>query len=106
MSTSTVTPLAAATVMLLRDGGRGLEVFMLERNPDSGWVPGAYLFPGGAVDLDDGAPTLAARCRGRDDATASTVTDTLRAMDKDGFVKELCEKYADQGMDYANWCLA
>ena len=41
-----------------------------------------------------------------DDATASTVTDTLRAMDKDGFVKELCEKYADQGMDYANWCLA
>ena len=41
-----------------------------------------------------------------DDASASTVTDTLRAMDKDGFVKELCEKYADQGMDYANWCLA
>lgn len=41
-----------------------------------------------------------------DDATASTVTDTLRAMDKDGFVKDLCGKYADQGMDYANWCLA
>ena len=41
-----------------------------------------------------------------DDATASTVTDTLRAMDKDGFVKDLCEKYADQGMDYANWCLS
>lgn len=41
-----------------------------------------------------------------DDATASTVTDTLRAMDKDGFVKDLCDKYADQGMDYANWCLA
>ena len=41
-----------------------------------------------------------------DDATASTVTDTLRAMDKDGFVKDLCEKYADQGMDYTNWCLS
>lgn len=40
-----------------------------------------------------------------DDATASTVTETLRAMDEEGFVEELCEKYADQGIDYANWCL-
>ena len=41
-----------------------------------------------------------------DDATATQVTDTLKAMDKDGFVKDLCDKYADQGVDYANWCLA
>ena len=40
-----------------------------------------------------------------DDATADTVTETLRAMDEEGFVQELCEKYADQGIDYANWCL-
>lgn len=41
-----------------------------------------------------------------DEASAIQVTDTLKAMDKDGFVKDLCDKYADQGMDYANWCLA
>ena len=41
-----------------------------------------------------------------DEASATQVTDTLKAMDKDGFVKDLCGKYADQGMDYANWCLA
>ena len=41
-----------------------------------------------------------------DEASATQVTDTLMAMDKDGFVKDLCDKYADQGMDYANWCLA
>ena len=41
-----------------------------------------------------------------DDASATQVTETLKAMDKDGFVKDLCDKYADQGMDYANWCLA
>jgi len=41
-----------------------------------------------------------------DEASATQVTDTLEAMDKDGFVKDLCDKYADQGMDYANWCLA
>ena len=40
-----------------------------------------------------------------DDATAETVTETLRAMDEEGFVEELCEKYADQGIDYLNWCL-
>ena len=41
-----------------------------------------------------------------DEASATQVTDTLKAMDKDGFVKDLCDKYADQGMDYANWSLA
>ncbi len=40
-----------------------------------------------------------------DDATAETVTETLKAMDSDGFVKELCDKYADQGISYSNWCL-
>ena len=41
-----------------------------------------------------------------DETSAAQVNDTLKAMDKDGFVKDLCDKYADQGMDYANWCLA
>ena len=41
-----------------------------------------------------------------DEASATQVTETLKAMDEDGFVKDLCDKYADQGMDYANWCLA
>lgn len=41
-----------------------------------------------------------------DTATADTVTSTLKAMDADGFVKQLCDKYADQGISYSNWCLA
>lgn len=40
-----------------------------------------------------------------DDATAEKVTETLRAMDEDGFVAELCEKYAEDGISYDNWCL-
>lgn len=53
----TVPILDAATVLPVRDGDAGLEVLMLRRNLDSGFVPGAYLFPGGAVDAgdDDGA---------------------------------------------------
>ncbi len=39
------------------------------------------------------------------DALAKKVTETLKAMDKDGFVKDLCEKYADYGISYDNWTL-
>ena len=40
-----------------------------------------------------------------DDPLASKVTETLKEMDKDGFVKDLCEKYADYGISYDNWVL-
>lgn len=38
-------------------------------------------------------------------ALADQVTATLVEMDKDGTVKEILEKYADQGVSYENWCL-
>jgi 8-oxo-dGTP pyrophosphatase MutT (NUDIX family) len=61
----------AATVMLLRDGADGVEVFMLRRNLNSDFVGGAYVFPGGAVDDHDRHEDLDAVCRGRRDAAAS-----------------------------------
>lgn len=45
----------ASTVMLLRNGSEGIEVFMLERHIDSDFVGGAYVFPGGKVDAVDRA---------------------------------------------------
>ena len=36
---------------------------------------------------------------------AKKVTETLKAMDEDGFIEDLCEKYADDGISYSNWCL-
>lgn len=39
------------------------------------------------------------------DALAAKVTETLKEMDADGTVKEICDKYADQGINYENWCL-
>ena len=36
-------------------------------------------------------------------ALADKVTETLKAMDADGFVKDLCEKYASYGISYENW---
>ncbi len=48
-----------------------LEVFMLRRNLNSDFVGGAYVFPGGAVDHEDGQPAVEALCQGRSDADTS-----------------------------------
>lgn len=39
------------------------------------------------------------------EALAATVEKDLQALDADGKVKELCEKYADQGISYDLWVL-
>lgn len=36
---------------------------------------------------------------------ADKVSETLKAMDADGFVADLCEKYASYGISYENWLL-
>jgi 8-oxo-dGTP pyrophosphatase MutT (NUDIX family) len=55
------------------DDGSALEVLMVRRNLQSDFVGGAYVFPGGAVDLDDGGAEAEAACAGRTDAEASTL---------------------------------
>lgn len=40
-----------------------------------------------------------------DTVLAEKVTETLKEMDEDGFVKELCDKYADDGVSYDNWLI-
>ena len=47
-------PVPAATVVLLRDGPEGVEVFMQRRHGRSGFMAGATVFPGGKVDGADG----------------------------------------------------
>jgi len=46
-------PQPAATVMLLRDGDDGMEVFMIVRHHKSDVHAGALVFPGGRVDPED-----------------------------------------------------
>lgn len=43
----------AATLLLLRDDAQGLQVLMTRRNPQASFVPGAWVFPGGALDPSD-----------------------------------------------------
>jgi 8-oxo-dGTP pyrophosphatase MutT (NUDIX family) len=64
----------AATVMLVRDASRtGLEVLMVKRNLSSDFVGGAYVFPGGGVDLEDGGSVAEALSRGRSDEETSSI---------------------------------
>ena len=45
----------SATVLLLRDGENGLEVFMVERHRKIDFASGALVFPGGKLDPADAA---------------------------------------------------
>jgi 8-oxo-dGTP pyrophosphatase MutT (NUDIX family) len=53
-----VTPRPAASVVLMRRGGRHgdreLEVLLLRRDPNASFFPGAWVFPGGACEPEDG----------------------------------------------------
>jgi 8-oxo-dGTP pyrophosphatase MutT (NUDIX family) len=52
------TPRSAAGIVLLRRGGkhseRALEVLLLKRSEEAKFMPGVWVFPGGALDAADG----------------------------------------------------
>lgn len=60
----------AATVLLVRDGTHGVEVFMQKRAAAADFG-GMYVFPGGKVDPADSEGEIAAHCQGLDDLEAS-----------------------------------
>ena len=62
-----VIPRPATTTLIVRDGAPGLEVLMVRRSPHASFMPGAYVFPGGAVDAADA------------DAAADETTEALAA---------------------------
>lgn len=53
MPQSPVTPLPAASILLIRDTSNGLEVLMQERPKTMAFAPGAFVFPGGKVEESD-----------------------------------------------------
>lgn len=92
----------AATVMLIRDGLEGLEVCMLLRNLQSDFVGGAYVFPGGGVDPDDGEPEVEPLCDGLTDEEASAALNLPR----NGlafWVAAIRETFEEAGLLPARW---
>jgi 8-oxo-dGTP pyrophosphatase MutT (NUDIX family) len=56
-----VDPRQAATVIVLRGGSDTLEVLLVKRNPEQRFMGGAWVFPGGAVDAEEGTGDAAHR---------------------------------------------
>ncbi len=54
-------PRPAATVILLRGGAETLELLLVQRNPEARFMGGAWVFPGGAVDREEGEGQAALR---------------------------------------------
>jgi 8-oxo-dGTP pyrophosphatase MutT (NUDIX family) len=59
------TPRPAASVVLLRRGGRhsqrALEVLLLRRSEEAKFMPGVWVFPGGSLDAADGEDEVGLR---------------------------------------------
>jgi 8-oxo-dGTP pyrophosphatase MutT (NUDIX family) len=70
--TGAVTPRRAATIMLLRDSD-DLEVLLLRRSGATPFVPGAHVFPGGAVDPADHEPAIEGVVDGLGEAAARRI---------------------------------
>lgn len=94
------TPRDSATLVLLRDGTQGLEVFMVQRHADASVLGGAYVFPGGKLDEADtllDADTYL-------DATEATLHATLQepytlpALAKGLYVAALRETFEESGV--------
>ena len=73
-----IEPKPAATVILARDNGNGYEVLLLQRTHEAVFMPGVYVFPGGAVDDADRSPDLAALVDDLDDAAANRMLGVER----------------------------
>lgn len=62
-SVTEVRPEPSATVIVARDGEAGIEVLLLQRNPELAHMPGFWVFPGGKVDAEDAGDHLEERAR-------------------------------------------
>ena len=94
---------AAATVVMLRDATRGLEVFLIKRHGLSDVLGGAYVFPGGKVDSSDAELDIAAHL----DQSAEQLHAGLNEPDLDGltaagiYVAALREAFEETGVLFA-----
>lgn len=65
VSDTPATPRPAATIILLRRGGRhnerGLELLLVRRGPGQSFMPGVWVFPGGSIDAGETPAECAAR---------------------------------------------
>jgi 8-oxo-dGTP pyrophosphatase MutT (NUDIX family) len=99
----TAPPRDAATVVILRDGPQGPEVFLVKRHGLSDVLGGAYVFPGGKMDAADGVPAHHAYLDQSPDQLHAALgePDTAPATACGLFIAALRETYEEAGVLFA-----
>jgi 8-oxo-dGTP pyrophosphatase MutT (NUDIX family) len=85
-------PRPAATVIVLRDTDTGPEVFMVRRHDATAFMGGAYVFPGGRVDLGDAASADASWCDGLESAAIAPLPTVAAVAHRLAATRELFEE--------------
>ncbi len=103
-----VTPRPAATVLMLRDGPKGMEVFMVKRHHKIDFATGALVFPGGSADPGDSSDTVRRRSDGgeglSEEALRFRVACIREAFEETGLL--LCRKASAPEVLEADECEA
>src|SRR4051794_26637367 len=91
-------PRAAATIVVLRDGDRGIEVLLSRRAERGDHNSGAWVFPGGIVEAGDALAHTG--CDGLDDAEAGRRLG-LASGGLDYYVTAIRECFEESGLLFA-----
>jgi 8-oxo-dGTP pyrophosphatase MutT (NUDIX family) len=92
-------PIPSATVMVLRDSPRGLEVLMVRRHGNSNVLGGVHVFPGGKLDPLDCQTAAAQLDQSADVLTASLAEPALDTATGAGlYVAALRETFEECGL--------
>lgn len=87
----------ASTLVLVRDGAQGMEVFMMQRTHKAAFVPGGFVFPGGALDACDSDACFDTHCTNINNESACRILN----VEKDGlayWVAAIRECFEESGM--------
>ncbi|MDC3961152.1 NUDIX hydrolase [Polyangium jinanense] len=91
---NTSQPRDAATVVVIRDGAQGLEVFCVRRHAKSAFMGGALVFPGGKVDPSDLDPAWETAASAADARVLSMATEQTSAL---GLCVAACRETLEEG---------
>ena len=94
-----VPPRDAATVVVLRDGARGLELYLVKRSRTVDFMAGAHVFPGGRLDKADSSPSTCALLSTEASALHERLGEPLPATRAAGlFVAAIRETFEEAGL--------
>jgi len=89
----------AATVVVLRDGARGLELYLVKRARGMDFMAGAHVFPGGRLDEADSSPSTCALLSTEAAALHERLGEALPATHAAGlFVAAIRETFEEAGL--------